>query len=112
VAEDLTQDVFATLWVQAPSFDASRGTARAWAMTVTHRLALAAVRHQGAPRDAKTGPEPGAATVQQRFAIALAYFGGFTPPEVASAVGLPAPDVMTQIRDGLRRLGADALPPA
>ena len=106
LAEDVTRDVFDALWVQAPSFDPSRGTIRAWAMTLTHHLALDAAQRAAAPDlMAASAAQGGTMAELQRQAIALAYFGGLTPTEVARVLDLPASTVTTQIRDGLRELG-------
>ena len=109
VAEEVTADVFANLWAQAPSFDPSRGTARNWAMATTHRVALA-TRQRSAPHNDRAADTRtvalGAASDQQRLAISLTCFSGFTPNEVALALGLPAPIVRAQLRDGLRRMAA------
>ena len=132
-AEDITRDVFGTLWMRAPTFDPARGTVNTWAMTLTHRLAVGVVQHDRAPNITATaalaappGEHPsaeldprlgdvrlgdlrlGGATDQQRLAIALVYFGGFAPSEVALRLGLPEPTVTTQLRDGLRRLAASS----
>lgn len=123
VAENVTREVFASLWRRAPSFDTSRGTARAWAMTITHGLALEAAQHALAPHvtpsaelaqtpkeesDAEADQRARPADDQQDLAIALAYYGGLTPEGVAHLLRLPTPTVATQIRDGLRRLGGGA----
>src|SRR5690348_18314730 len=42
-AEDVTQEVFLDVWRKAPSFDASRGKAKTWVMTIAHRRAVDAV---------------------------------------------------------------------
>lgn len=121
-AEDVTRDVFAALWKRAPSFDASLGRAHTWAMTMTHRLSLDVARRRGsrnvtastalaeAPRSDVVGNADvdlalGDATDQQRLAVAMAYYGGLTAEEVASALGVSAQTVTMQINDGLRRLG-------
>lgn len=109
-AEDVTARVFAGLWMQAPAFDASRGTARNWAIGMTHRLALDAARQRSvlnAGASVATQPDVlRAASDQQRLAISLTCFSGLTPDEVSQALGLSAPTVRAQLRDGLRRMAA------
>lgn len=43
-AEDVIQDVFLTLWEKAAGFDASRGSAFAWAITLTRNRAIDRLR--------------------------------------------------------------------
>lgn len=43
-AEEVTEDVFWQVWRQAPRFDAARGNAVAWLLTITRSRALDAVR--------------------------------------------------------------------
>jgi RNA polymerase sigma-70 factor (ECF subfamily) len=43
-AEDIVQDVFVSLWERAASFDASRGSAFAWAVTLTRNRAIDRLR--------------------------------------------------------------------
>src|SRR5688572_29804510 len=42
-AEDVAQEVFLEVWRKAASFDRSRGTAKTWILTITHRRAVDAV---------------------------------------------------------------------
>lgn len=47
VAEDILHDAFMNIWLQAASYDSSKGSARGWMYTVTRHLALNWVRdHQ------------------------------------------------------------------
>lgn len=43
-AEDIVQDVFLALWEKAAAFDSSRGSAFAWAVTLTRNRAIDRVR--------------------------------------------------------------------
>jgi len=43
-AEDIVQDVFLTLWEKAGSFEPARGTAFAWAVTLTRNRAIDRIR--------------------------------------------------------------------
>ena len=51
MAEDVTQEVLLAVWSKAATFDASRGTARAWIMTIAHRRAVDVVRSEQASRN-------------------------------------------------------------
>jgi len=128
-AEDVTQEVFLEVWRKAASFDAGRGRAKTWIMTIAHRRAVDAVRrsesqkrqdHQAAPEEV-SHDEPADAVVQaeehgavrecletltelQLESVRLAYFNGYTYGEVASLLERPLPTIKTRMRDGLIRL--------
>ena len=131
LAEEVTQEVYLEAWRTASRFDPERGTASAWLMTMAHRRAVDRVRSAAASarRDqtwsvSHTTPDHDvtseAATAQleaarvraaldhltenQRRALELAYFGGYTHREVATLLDLPIGTAKTRIRDGLIRL--------
>lgn len=130
-ADEVTQEVFLDIWRQAARFDATRGSAIGWMLTIAHRKAVDRVRSAQAAsrRDAtyhdqtvavehdETAEAATAAleavrvrkamrslTQAQREAIELAYFGGYTHTEVATLLDLPLGTAKTRIRDGLIRL--------
>jgi RNA polymerase sigma-70 factor (ECF subfamily) len=130
-AEEVTQEVYLEVWRQASRYDAARGSALAWLMTITHRKAVDRVRsaeaatrrdiayeqtnrtveHDTTAEAAHAGLEARrvrAAMAQltdvQREAIELAYFGGYSHSEVAALLDLPVGTAKTRIRDGLIRL--------
>lgn len=130
-AEEVSQEVLLEVWQQAPKFDPSRGTGFAWVMTMTHRRAVDRVRsaQSATDREIKEGQRSvvrehdevveavearldaeavrrciGALTQLQRQSVTLAYFGGYTYPEVATKLGAPLGTIKTRMRDGLIRL--------
>nr|WP_246321759.1 ECF RNA polymerase sigma factor SigK [Nocardioides panzhihuensis] len=129
-AEEVTQEVFTEVWRQAARFDASRGSFRTWVLTIAHRRAVDAVRSSEASRAREehvarrepvevAGPEEAVVTASehdgvrrclesltplQSQAVRLAYYQGFTYPEVAEMLGRPLSTVKTRMRDGLIRL--------
>lgn len=128
-AEEITQDVFLSVWRFATRFDPARGSAQAWVMTLTHRRAVDVVRSEEAstrrentnakhdtPFDSvsdqvtsKVEGEQvrdcmGTLTALQREAVTLAYYGGYTYPEVASLLSVNLSTIKTRMRDGLIRL--------
>lgn len=136
-AEEVAQEVLLQVWQESPRFDPSRGSARAWAMTLAHRRAVDRVRSASAVRRRDTAHvqevvEPAHDTTAgavvasieaemvrsaladlsplQREVIELAYFGGHTHTEVSALLRIPLGTAKSRIRDGLRRL-ADALSP-
>ncbi|KAB2813289.1 sigma-70 family RNA polymerase sigma factor [Pimelobacter simplex] len=130
-AEEVTQEVFLEVWRQASRYDAARGSALAWMMTITHRKAVDRVRSAEATTRRDLAYEQANQSVEhdvtadaahasleahrvraalaqltdvQREAIELAYFGGYTHTEVAALLDLPVGTAKTRIRDGLIRL--------
>ncbi len=130
IAEEVTQDVFLELWKQAPRYDRSKGSPKAWAATVAHRRAVDRVRseesarardvadanHRVAERDVvvdEVTADLERSTVvdalallseAQREAVGLAFYGGHTYREVAAMLNVPEGTIKTRIRDGLSRL--------
>ncbi len=130
MAEEVTQEVFLELWRQAPNYDRSKGSPKAWAATVAHRRAVDRVRSEESARardeaDARLAPVDHDVVVEQvtsnldrehvlgalaqlsdtqREAVTLAYYGGHTYREVAALLNVPEGTIKTRIRDGLIRL--------
>jgi RNA polymerase sigma-70 factor (ECF subfamily) len=117
------------VWRTASRFDSARGSATAWVMTIAHRRAVDRVRSESAAtsREQKVTPGPvtgddvaelvetaldrqrvrrclGALSSLQAESVKLAYYGGYTYPQVAELLGVPLGTIKTRIRDGLIRL--------
>lgn len=130
-SEEVTQEVLVDLWRTAPSFDATRGTAASWIMTLAHRRAVDRVRSAQAAtnrdtlvatRDHEPAYDVVSETVErrleqeqvgramkeltelQREAVGLAFYGGYSHVQVAELLDVPLGTVKTRIRDGLIRL--------
>ena len=129
-SEEVAQEVLLEVWRTASRFDATRGSAMTWVMTIAHRRAVDRVRSVSAEtqREQKvstvsaTPPEGVAETVEsrldaervrrcldsltelQRQSITLAYYGGYTYPEVASLLSTALGTIKTRVRDGLIRM--------
>lgn len=129
-AEEVAQEVLLEVWRSASRFDADRGGALSWVMTIAHRRAVDRVRSEtaSAQREQKVAlplvdagdeiPDIVAATIDrqrvrrclealtalQREAITLAYYGGYSYPQVAKLLNVALGTVKTRIRDGLIRL--------
>jgi RNA polymerase sigma-70 factor, ECF subfamily len=128
-SEEVTQEVLLEVWRTASRFDAARGSAATWVMTIAHRRAIDRVRSTSASaeREQKTA-QPlvlsdevaetvaanmdaervrrclGGLTELQRESITLAYYGGYTYSQVAALLHTALGTVKTRIRDGLIRL--------
>ena len=128
-SEEVAQEVLLEVWRTASRFDPARGSAVAWVMTIAHHRAVDRVRSETAAtaREQKLTPGPvtgddvaelvetaldrqrvrrclGALTAIQGEAVKLAYYGGYTYPQVAELLGVALGTVKTRIRDGLIRL--------
>jgi RNA polymerase sigma-70 factor (ECF subfamily) len=130
-AEEVAQEALFEVWRTAGRFDPARGTAVTWVMTIAHRRAVDRVRSAAATAEREAlvaaaqpaGPADEAAEAAeasldaervrrcldglsevQRQSITLAYYSGYTYPQVASALGVALGTVKTRIRDGLKRL--------
>lgn len=130
LAEEVTQEILVEVWRKSPSFDAAKGSALSWILTIAHRRAVDRVRQvqAGADRErrfATTAETPydavsedvtanaerqqvreclGALTELQREAVMLAYYRGHTYREVAELLGTSLPTIKTRMRDGLIRM--------
>lgn len=131
-SEEITQEVLLDVWRTASRFDRTRGSAKAWILTMAHRRAVDRVRSEQASRNRETkvgvrdhagdGFDEVAETVEvrlehqqvrqamdrltdlQRESVELAYYGGYTYREVAELLDTPLGTVKTRLRDGLIRL--------
>ena len=128
-SEEVAQEVLLEVWRSASRFDPDRGSAAAWALTIAHRRAVDRVRSEsaGSRREQKVAldresdddvAETVAATLDhqrvrrcldgltelQRESIQLAYYGGYSYPQVAQLLGVALSTVKTRIRDGLIRM--------
>jgi RNA polymerase sigma-70 factor (ECF subfamily) len=125
-AEEITADVYMQVWREAARYDAVRGSAVRWLLTLTRSRAIdrlragASQRARHAPldeaaavHDTAPGPEHAATegerrrlvraalarlSAEQREAIELAYFRGMSHSEIAAHLGAPLGTVKTRIR--------------
>ncbi|HKB90990.1 MAG TPA: sigma-70 family RNA polymerase sigma factor [Opitutaceae bacterium] len=134
-AEDVVQEVFLNLWEKALSFKTARGTAFAWAVTLTRNRSIDRLRMKKRRFELLTEKSvdilPGgndsisetsaddlwlkekAALVrnavstlppEQKIALELAFFSGFTQQEIAEKLSEPLGTVKARIRRGLMKL--------
>ena len=130
-SEEVTQEIFLEIWQSASRYEAQRGGASTWILTMAHRRAVDRIRSSqaGRDRDTKIGIRDLAVeydnvsetvetriehervekamsrlTELQRQAISLAYYGGLSHSEVAERLHIPLGTVKTRLRDGMIRL--------
>lgn len=130
-SEEVAQEVLLEVWRSATRFDPRRGVARSWILTIAHRRAVDRVRSESAAaeRERRSAtladpPHPdevesavtagldaervrhcmGGLTEVQREAVTLAFYRGYTYPQVATLVGVALGTIKTRVRDGLIRL--------
>jgi RNA polymerase sigma-70 factor (ECF subfamily) len=130
-AEEVSQEVLVEVWRTATRFDAHKGSARTWILMLAHRRAVDRVRSAQASHareDTVAAREHvrvfdevaeevelrldqqqvrrcmGSLTEVQRESVTLAFYGGYTYPEVAKLLSAPLGTVKTRMRDGLIRL--------
>jgi len=134
-AEDVTQDAFLSVWRRAGSYQADKGSARNWLMSIVHHRSIDRLRHVAAsgtliayeelPESSEESTKPGIwqqawtnvrgemvrkaleqLPSEQKKSIELAYFSGYTQAEIASLMGVPLGTVKGRMRIGLQKLRA------
>ena len=131
-AEETTLDVYTQVWRRASSYDAERGTPGSWLMTLAKHRAIDRFRssylergrqvplehtaelpgHEETPEQYSAGLERqrlvqqalASLSVEQRQAIALAYYWGMSQSEIAEQLKLPLGTVKTRMRLGMIKL--------
>jgi RNA polymerase sigma factor (sigma-70 family) len=128
LAEDAVQEAFLAIWRSADSYRRERSTPSTWLLTLVHRRAVDLVRREDRRRaepldetpEAAGGDVPEVAAVRadrvavqaalhalpadQRQALELAYYGGYTQSELAERLGVPLGTVKSRMFAGLNRL--------
>ena len=128
LAQDAVQEAFLGIWRAAGRFSAERAKPSTWLLTLVHRRAVDLVRREERrrtePLEAETEPGDVEATdeaelaaqrqtirealrqlpAEQREAIELAYYGGYTQSELAERLGQPLGTIKSRMFTGLARL--------
>lgn len=136
LAEEVTQDVFVQIWKKALTYEPAQGKVLTWMSSITRHRAIDQIRRRRIRPEGSSiawedcceengddtlDVEPkilsseqrrqliGALNTlpaEQREALALAYFKGFTQQEIALQLGEPLGTVKTRIRLALQKLRA------
>jgi RNA polymerase sigma factor (sigma-70 family) len=129
LAEDAVQEGFLAAWRNADRFIPERGRAGTWLLTLVHRRAVDLVRREerrrAEPLRDELEPAPAESAEddawlrierervqsalrklpdQQREALELAYYGGFTQSELAERLGEPVGTIKSRMFTGLAHL--------
>jgi RNA polymerase sigma factor (sigma-70 family) len=136
LAQDAVQEAFLGVWRAADRFVADRAKPSTWVLTLVHRRAVDLVRREERRRAEPLEQEAEPPTTgvdqaelltrrqavrdalrqlppEQREAIELAYYGGYTQSELAERLDQPLGTIKSRMFAGLARLrdvlGEDAL---
>lgn len=134
LAEDIVQESFLKVWNHASSFDPVRGSLRAWLLTLVRNRAIDQLRGRAAHERRELEIESPIATrafaterdpweaismslereavtealsrlpAEQRQAVELAYYGGYTLREIAEISQVPTSTVKGRMRLALEKL--------
>ncbi|CAN5238097.1 sigma-70 family RNA polymerase sigma factor [soil metagenome] len=131
VAEEVVQDAFHSVWRRAGSYRSERGSARTWLLAIARNAAIDWKRTKGKRVERETAIE--AATelvdearvedrviaslqaerlraalrvlpIEQREALALAFWGGLSQAEIAARTSTPLGTVKSRVRLGMEKL--------
>lgn len=126
-AREAVQDTFIKAWRQAAGYKAERGEVVSWLVFIARHAAIDRVRqgarrrqlHEAFQREPVDAITPtydwvdreeilarhlGELSAAQRQALKLAFFGGCTQAQIASAMGTPIGNVKNHLRRGLQKL--------
>ncbi len=127
LAEEISQEVMATLWRKAHMFDPAKASVSTWIFTIARNRRIDALRKQRRPEpeELNWGPEEeprqedvlalqqeseqlgealAALPEKQKDLIVRAYYGELTHSEIAEQTGLPLGTIKSRIRLALDRL--------
>jgi RNA polymerase sigma-70 factor, ECF subfamily len=134
LAEEITQDVFMRIWNRAGTYRSEQGKVTGWMISIARNRAIDALRHQKTIPEGNSlswddlplfDPPDGHNVEQevelehqkwrlrqalfqlpkeQRDALALAYFKGYTHEEMAQILGEPLGTIKTRVRLGMQKM--------
>ena len=133
-AEDAVQEAFLKIWNHAASFDGRRGSLRTWLLTSVRNRSIDYLRGRGAHERQELELQPALLEVgarsdpwrevslslersavreamsnlpaEQRQAVELAYFGGYSQREIADMTSVPLSTVKGRMRLALEKLSS------
>jgi len=135
-AQDMLQELFLHIWYQAKQFNQERGSVYSWLVTMTRNRAIDRLRSKSfrekmqessndeammlvpdgdiSPLDSISLAEDRSRIhealakipAEQRDALMLAYFQGYTQTEIAELLQIPLGTIKTRMRQGLIKLSS------
>ena len=133
-AEDVVQDAFLKIWTNAAGFDPKKGSLRTWLITAVRNRSIDYLRGRGAherqelelqPDVAESGPRSdpwrevslalermavreavGSLPAEQRQAVQMAYFEGYSQSEISDMTHVPISTVKGRMRLALEKLSS------
>jgi len=132
-AEDAVQEAFLKIWTNASSFDPRKGSLRTWLITAVRNRSIDFLRGRGAHERQELELQPDLAEshrsdpwrevslaleraavreavsslpAEQRQAVQLAYFGGYSQAEIADMTKVPVSTVKGRMRLALEKLSS------
>jgi RNA polymerase sigma-70 factor (ECF subfamily) len=138
LAEEVVQEAFLSIWRSGARYDRRRGSVRTWVLGITHHRAIDALR-RGVVQDRHRASDEGIEErfeaserteaevarreealevrgalddlpTDQRRAIELAYYGGFTQSEIAEMLSVPIGTVKGRMRLGMEKMRGTLAP--
>lgn len=127
-SEEAVQDAYVAIWRRAQTYKPEGASVRTWILAITRNSAIDRLRREKRPRSnlplldgvlaesssAKAmgmimdrdvmAKALGDLPVDQRSAIELAYFGGYSYPEIATALDVPVGTIKSRIRLALEKM--------
>ncbi len=133
-SEDVVQEAFLKVWTNASSFDPKKGSLRTWLITAVRNRSIDYLRGRGAHERQELELQPelvessirsdpwhevslslermavreavGSLPADQRQAVQLAYFGGYSQSEIADMTHVPLSTVKGRMRLALEKLSS------
>ncbi|HSS95036.1 MAG TPA: sigma-70 family RNA polymerase sigma factor [Candidatus Dormibacteraeota bacterium] len=132
-AEDAVQEAFLKVWTNAGSFDPKKGSLRTWLITAVRNRSIDYLRGRGAHERQELDLQPelaeshssdpwhevslslerlavrsavGSLPSEQRQAVQLAYFGGYSQTEIAAMTHVPLSTVKGRMRLALEKMNS------
>jgi len=133
-AEDVVQEAFLKIWHRAASFDARRGSLRTWLLASVRNRSIDYLRGRGAHERQELELQPALTAVgqrsdpwrevslslersavreamgnlpaEQRQAVELAYFAGYSQREIADMTRVPLSTIKGRMRLALEKLSS------